>query len=191
MRHLLLLMGLYAGLGAGYAQVGEIGLSFGRNSFRNNDLGTLDGVSRYSVDGNFRFGVRLTLNTYRFFGHEIGYAYNRTSLVLDGGETSMPVHQAGYAFLAYATPEGSTIRPFVAGGGHFASFYPPGTGVYYGNGYTKFGFNYGGGIKIKVTPLFAVRFDVRDYATGKPFPLEDRSGLLHQLETSAGLSLVF
>lgn len=191
MRRWLVVFGFWAGMGIACAQVGEFGLSFGRGSFRNNDLGTSDGQSRYSIDGNFRMSIRFTLNTYRHFGHEIGYSYNRTTLKLDGGETSMPVHQAGYAFLAYATPEGSRIRPFVAGGGHFASFYPPGTGVYYGNGYTKFGFNYGGGIKARVSSMFAIRFDVRDYTTGKPFPLTDRSGLLHQLETSAGLSFVF
>lgn len=188
MRRLFLVCGFCVALGTASAQVGEIGISFGKNSFRNNDLGTLDGVNRYTIDGNFRLGVRLTLNTYRYFGHEIGYAYNRTDLT---GVGTTPVHQAGYAFLAYATPEGSRIRPFLAGGGHFATFYPPGTGVYYGNGYTKFGFNYGGGLKFRITDIFALRFDVRDYATGKPFPIEDRSGLLHMLETSAGLSFVF
>ena len=188
MRRLFLACGFCIVMGAANAQVGELGVSVGVNSFRNNDLGTLDGVSRYTIDGNFRIGVRFTLNTYRFFGHEIFYAYNSTDVTLVG---STPVHQAGYSFLAYATPEGSRIRPFAAGGGHFASFYPPGTGVYYGTGYTKFGYNYGGGLKFRITPIFALRFDVRDYATGKPFPLEDRSGLLHQLETSGGLSFIF
>ncbi len=188
MRRLFLLCGLSVMMGVAHAQVGEIGVSIGKNSFRNNDLGTLDGISRYKIDGSFRLGVRFTLNTYRFFGHEISYAYNRTNLEQVG---TTPMHQAGYAFLAYATPEGSRVRPFAAGGGHFATFHPPGTGVYYGNGYTKFGFNYGGGLKFRITPIFALRFDVRDYATGKPFPLEDRSGLLHQLETSAGLSFIF
>ena len=47
------------------------------------------------------------------------------------------------------------------------------------------------GLKFRITDIFALRLDVRDYATGKPFPLEDRSGLLHMLETSAGLSFVF
>ena len=190
MRRLCIVMGFCVGLGTASAQVGEFSLSIGKNSFRNNNLGT-DGQSNYSIDGNFRLALRFTLNTYRYFGHEIGYAYNRASLNIDGSSISMPVHQFGYAFLAYATPEGSKIRPFAAGGAHFATFYPPGTSVYYGNGYTKFGINYGGGIKVRITPMFALRFDVRDFATAKPFPFVDRSGFLHQLETSGGLSLVF
>jgi hypothetical protein len=189
-RKLLFAIALFVLAGTASAQVGEIGLSFGKSSFRNKDLGT-DGTSRYGIDGNFRLGVRLTLNSFRYFGHEFGYGYTRASLKADGSSVSMPVHQFGYSFLAYATPEGSRIRPFAAGGGGFTSFYPPGTGVYYGNGYTKFGFHYGGGIKVKLTPIFALRLDVRDYTTGKPFPFEDRSGLLHLLETSAGLSFVF
>ncbi len=191
MRIFWLLFATIAALGTASAQVGEISLSFGTNRFHNNNLGTLDGQNYYTIDGDFRMAVRLTLNTYRFFGHEIGYAYNRATLNLAGSGMGMSVHEGGYAFLAYATPEGSKIRPFAAGGGHFASFYPPGTGVYSGSGYTKFGFNYGGGIKVKVSPMFAIRLDVRDHATGKPFPLENRSGLLHMMEISAGLALVF
>jgi hypothetical protein len=189
MRSVWIVAGLCVWATAACAQVGEFGISFGAARYSNNDVGT-DGQFRYTVDGNFRLGLRLTLNTYRFFGHEIGYAYNRGSLEVAGEGSGMSIHQFGYSFLAYGTPEGSVIRPFAAGGGHFTTFYPPGTGVYTG-GYTKFGFNYGGGLKVRVTPMWGIRVDVRDYATAKPFPLTDQSGLLHQLEMSAGLSLVF
>ncbi|MCC6860818.1 MAG: porin family protein [Bryobacterales bacterium] len=189
MRRVLLVVGLCAFAAGARAQVGEFGVSVGKASYRNNDVGT-DGQFRYTVGGNFRLGLRLTLNTYRFFGHEIGYGYNRGNLEVAGEKSGMSIHQFGYSFLAYATPEGSAIRPFAAGGGHFSTFYPPGTSVYTG-GYTKFGFNYGGGLKVRITPVWALRFDVRDYATAKPFPLTDRSGMLHQLETSAGLSFIF
>ncbi|MGH9659268.1 MAG: hypothetical protein ACRD96_12045, partial [Bryobacteraceae bacterium] len=61
----------------------------------------------------------------------------------------------------------------------------------YGNGVTKFGVNYGGGIKVKVSPMFAVRFDVRDYLNPKPFDLPGKSGWLHMLEAAASWALIF
>ena len=59
----------------------------------------------------------------------------------------MPIHQGMYNFLPYATPKGSKIRPFATGGVHFSTFYPPGASVFQGNGVTKFGYNYGAGVK--------------------------------------------
>ena len=52
-------------------------------------------------------------------------------------------------------------------------------------------FNYGAGIKVQISPLFAIRADVRDYNTGKPFNFDNASGRLNQLEVSVGLSLLF
>jgi hypothetical protein len=61
-----------------------------------------------------------------------------------------------------------------------------------GGGSTKFGFNMGGGVKVRVTDIFAVRFDVRQYYNGKPFGevLQNRRGMLGQLEVSVGFGLV-
>ena len=81
----------------------------------------------------------------------------------------MPVHQVFYSFLVHATQEGSKVRPFAAGGGHFNSFFPPGTSVYYGNQITKFGYNYGGGIKVRITEVWGIRFDYRRFNTAQPF----------------------
>jgi opacity protein-like surface antigen len=183
-----------------YGQLGELSISAGRAGSRNNLLGTardLAGtVFEYKSETNFRLGFRFTFNSYRFFGHEIGYAYNRGKLTVNTtppAEVGMPVHQGIYNFLAYATPEGSPVRPFVTGGGHFATFYPPGTGVFSGNGVTKFGFNYGGGIKFRISPLLMMRLDLRDYTTAKPFgeSFPDQKGMLHMLEVSMGLGIAF
>jgi hypothetical protein len=180
---------------AAYGQLGEISLSFGNSRMRNNDLGSIPDAEGYLAETNFRFALRFTVNNYTFFGHEFGYAYNRGKLILPGqGEIGMPIHQGMYNFLVYATPEGSRIRPFAAGGGHFSTFYPPGSGVFQGNGFTKFGFNYGGGVKARVSDMFLIRLDVRDYWTGKPdfgIGINEPEGLLKQLEVSAGLAFVF
>jgi hypothetical protein len=176
------------------AQVGEISLSLGASTFRNNKLGSSsDLASTFTVKDGFRIGARLTLNTKRFIGHEFGYAYSRSKLGLlnSSDNVSMPVHQGMYNFLLYALPEGTRVRPFVTGGGHFSTFYPPGASVSYGTGTTKFGVNYGGGIKVKVSPMFAIRLDLRDYVTGKPFDLVNKKGALHQIEVSAGVGIYF
>ena len=180
-----------------FAQVGEVSVSIGATRLRNNSLGsfsdaTTGAVSTLSVDSNFRFGFRLTFNSWRFFGHEIGYAYNHGTLKEgSAGSTGMPIHQGMYNFLAYATPEGSRIRPFGTGGVHFSTFYPPGTGVFSGNGVTKFGVNFGGGVKFKLTSSFLGRIDIRDYENPKPDFGLGGSGWLHMLEVSAGFGLGF
>ncbi len=195
MKRLSCMLFLLAVSTAAFAQVGEISASFGTARARNNDLATITtstGTETVKVDTGFRFGFRFTMNSWRHFGHEFGYAYTRSHLKSPSiGDISMPVHQGMYDFLAYATPEGSKIRPFASGGVHFSAFYPPGASVYYGNGVTKFGVNYGGGIKFKVSDIFLVRMDVHDYTNPKPDLIAGTSGWMHMLEVSAGLAFAF
>jgi len=177
-----------------FGQALEAGVSGGGSLLRNNLLTTVDtGTASVpvSLKDGFRIALRLTLNTYRFFGHEGGYAYNRTKLDLGAfGEPGMAIHQGFYNFLVYATPEGTGVRPFATGGVHFNNFVPPGASVQTGGGVTKFGLNYGGGIKARISPMFLMRFDVRQYHTPKPdfFVGPEPQGWLRQLEVSAGLA---
>jgi hypothetical protein len=178
------------------AQVGEFALSGGVSRFGSTSLGTLGSPSdpKVTLSDGFRLTLRFALNPYRFFGHEFGYSYNRSHLKAGGSQPldlSVPLHQGFYDFLIYATPEGSHVRPFAAGGAQFSSFFPPGASVYYGNQVTKFGINYGGGIKFRVGSIWGVRLDVREYNTGKPFNLPNQSGRLSQLEVSGGISFNF
>jgi len=179
------------------AQVAEFSVSGGQSRLSNRAIGSLSTSTARSDElelrDGFRLGFRLTLNNWRFFGHELGYAYNRTALRVNtppAEQYGTAIHQGFYNFLVYATPEGSTVRPFAAGGGHFSNYIFPGGSVTSGGGATKFGFNYGGGIKFRVTPIFALRLDYRQYTTGKPFDFPNQSGLLRQTELSAGFALV-
>jgi len=139
----------------------------------------------------FRLGGRFNFNSGRFYGHEIGVGYNRSSLAIGPDKSGMGMIQVAYAFLLHALPEGSAVRPFVCGGGGFSSFYPPGTSVSTG-GFTKFGYNYGAGVKFKVSEKYGMRLDLRDYVTGKPFgDFADVRGRLHAIEVSAGFGIVF
>jgi hypothetical protein len=196
MRRWAAIVVFFAGTGLASAQVAEFSLSGGVSRFGNTSLGTtLDSagnISKVTINNGFRLTFRFALNTYKFMGHEFGYAYNRSGVNLGtGSSVPMSIQQGFYDFLIYATPEGTRIRPFAAGGVQFSSFFPPGASIYYGNQETKFGVNYGGGIKMRVTSIIGLRFDVRQYNSGKPFKFTGESGRMNQLEASVGASFLF
>jgi opacity protein-like surface antigen len=169
-----------------HAQVAEFGIGLGANRVGSRDIG-----SGYSLDDGWRLNFRMTINNWRFFGQEFGYAYNRTKLMFaEQDQGGMAIHQGFYNFLVYATPEGSRVRPFATGGGHFSNFVPPGASATQGQGDNKFGTNYGAGIKVRATEKFLFRVDYRQYMQGKPFDLPGASGKLKLNEMSAGISFV-
>ncbi len=180
------------------AQVAEFGVHGGATRLNDKEIGSISqqGATPGSVisqsvslDDGWRFGFRVTLNNWSFAGHEFGYGYNRTKLMI-GASTGqgMAIHQGFYNFLLYGTPEGTRVRPFVTGGGHFSNFVPPGASATQGSGDNKIGFNYGAGVKFIVKGPYMVRLDYRDYVTGKPFDLPGASGRLRLTELSVGIS---
>ena len=185
--------------GSALAQSGELWFSAGQNLISNGGLGTpqpIGGNSNdYALTDGFRFAFRFTFNQGSRFGHEVQYAYSRTQLkanLAGGAETGMAIHNGGYNFLVYGTPEGTRVRPFATGGVGFFNFVPPGASASYGGGSTKLGFSYGGGVKFKVTSMWAVRFDLRQYASPKPnFGLALTQGWIRQTEVSGGVGVVF
>jgi hypothetical protein len=141
------------------------------------------------LKSGFRINFRVTLNAHEYFGHEVGYSYNRTNIDYAGHEYGMGTHQGFYDFLAYARPEGSRVRPFLAGGAQFSNFVFPGLSVASGYGTTKFGLNYGGGIKVRTSDRFLIRMDFRQYASPKPdWFLSPPKGWLKMNEISAGFA---
>ena len=175
-----------------FSQVAELGVSAGESVLSNAKLVAADattGQPEVKLNNGFRLGFRVTLNPYRFFGHEVGYAYNRTNLNLGGTVYGMGTHQGFYDFLIYATPEGSRVRPFVAAGPQFSTFVPPGSSVTQGGGSMKFGVNYGFGAKAKVADKWLIRVDFRQYTSPKPdwFTVKPQ-GWLRINEISAGFA---
>ena len=190
----VLFLSLVCAASGAFAQVAEFSVSGGVSRFGSTSLGTLGSdltSGNINLTDGFRLAFRFTVNTKEHFGHEFGYAYNRSHLRFNNDPTQdmpMPVHQGFYDFLVYATNTEARVRPFVTGGVQFSSFFPPGSSVYYGNQVTKFGINYGGGIKAKVKGPWGVRLDLRQYNTGKPdFGFYNTSGRLMQTEISAGV----
>lgn len=185
MKVLVVALGMFCVSTAAFGQAAEFTVHGGVSRIGSKDLG-----SGYSLDDGWRAGGRVTLNSSAFFGHEFGYAYNRTTLLLGGqSQGGMAIHQGFYNFLVYAVPEGKPVRPFVTGGAHFSNFVPPGSSATQGGGSTKFGVNYGGGLKFRLGPKYLMRVDYRQYNTGKPFGLPGASGRLKQNEISVGFGI--
>jgi len=192
-----------AGAGSAWGQLFEVWFNGGQSLLSNKGLGTvnvdangvaLPGASKNDVqlEDGFRFSFRMTLNNESHFGHEVQYAYNRTKLRQPGApDQGMAIHQGGYNFLLYATNEGTRIRPFATGGVGFSNYVFPGASAASGGGYNKFGVNYGGGVKMRITSLFGARLDVRQYTTPKPLDLPLKEGWLRQTEISAGFGVLF
>jgi opacity protein-like surface antigen len=193
MKHTILPLLVLATAGALNAQVLEAGFSAGASRVSKSTIYTdtsMTPPSEIKIKDGWRFGARITLNSHRFFGHEAGYNYVRASWDYVGQNVGTAAHQGFYDFLAYFTPEGSKVRPFVAGGAQFTNFMYPGYSVSSGGGGSmKFGLNYGLGVKTRVTDQWLVRLDYRQYASPKPdFFTAAPSGWLSMHEISMGVS---
>jgi len=181
-----------------WSQALELAVGGGQSRLSKAGLGKVDAASTqqddYSLKGGFRMVMRMTFNSGDFTGHETGYAYNRTQLIANAAEgisqQGMAIHQGFYNYLLYPTREGSRIRPFVTGGVHFANYVPPGASATSGGGSTKFGVNYGAGLKVRVSEKFLIRFDVREYRNPKPFGLINANGWIRMMEYSTSLAFV-
>lgn len=198
MKRFVLLLLLASAAPSGWGQYFELWFHGGKSFMANGSLGSLfvAGGNKDDVeltDGT-RFGFRVAFNGDRLWGHELFYAYNNTNIRYNqpppAVEQSMSFHQFGYNFMLYANHEGNRFRPFATGGVQMVNYVPPGSNAFYG-GSLKFGVNYGGGLKVRVVGPWAVRLDLRQYTTPKPFDFPMKSGWLRQNEISAGIGVVF
>jgi len=182
--------------GAAFGQTGELWFSFGESILSNSGIGTANAfggnANDIKLDDGYRFGFRFGFNQGDHFGHEIQYAFNHSQFDVQGQKTGMHFHQGGYNFLYYLTSDKSRIRPFGTAGVMFDDFIPPGGGINYGS-QNKFGANFGAGVKVHVTGMWAFRVDLREYVSGKPDfgVLAGASGALWQTEASAGIGIGF
>ena len=199
MRRGIAVVVLFLALAAvGRAQVAEVAITGGWSAFTDSNVGFLglDAVSgaQVDVDNGIRIGGRLSMNRW-FLGHEISYAWQKSTLHIEGSEGSgMSIQNFYYNFVAHATPQGTAIRPFVTAGAGVSTFFPPGVSSVSGSGDNKFGYNYGGGLKFRLSEKFGLRVDVRDHVTGRPFEkfgVQTAGGKFHNVEYSAGFALLF
>jgi hypothetical protein len=194
-----------AAAGALHAQSGELWGGAGASILVNNSIGSpIPGGNSNAVklDDGFSANFRFTWNSSGNLGNEFQYVYNRsylsdsTGLLLpQPGAAGMAIHQIGYNLLYYFNPpsESEKIRPFLTGGVDVDVFSAPKMASFSG-GSPRPAFNYGGGVKYRISSLWAWRFDLRGYTGGKPDwsgVLQHQSGLLQQFEASVGLGFYF
>lgn len=177
------------------ARAAEASAFLGAAHISDKSIGALEiGDLPLALSDGFKTGGRLTLGG-GLLAHEISYGYERHDLEVNGQKDSVAtIHQLFYDLVVHILPGGSMVRPFVVGGAGIVRFVPGDSELLQlASGETKFGWNYGGGVKIKLAPMFGVRFDVRDHVTSKPnfLNLPNVSGKLHDLEISGGVSLYF
>jgi opacity protein-like surface antigen len=192
------------------AQSREVWVSSGTTNFgfpyfhANRELGSASkagGPGNTQIDNGWRIGFRIAFNSSGPFGHEFQYSYSRPKFIDNKGNVlgtvgsdKMEIHQAGYNFLYYFSPRESAVRPLATVGVHVNDFVLPGSASTSQDSDTKWGFNYGVGLKWRITPLLAVRGDLRAYESGKPNwggTFFNQGGLQHQIEASAGLGIYF
>jgi hypothetical protein len=152
-------------------------------------------------------GARLTWNTKGYYGVEAGYFRSKARIdaqIVPAGGTD-PITESGRIWInqisvngiCYFMPSGERFRPFVTAGGNVHTYSaPPLADWTLGPAPRAIGFNYGGGIKLRLFPHAQARLDVRDIFTGSPydlsFPTTSGSGGRHrQLEASMGIGLTF
>ena len=145
-----------------------------------------------NIGDGWNLGFRFAYNTNGPFGHEFQYTYNRPSTNLS--DERMKLHQFGYNFLYYFGSRESTVHPFATVGVHFADLVLPESAGAPNSTEVKPGFNYGVGLKVRLSTMFGFRADAREYEIGQPewggFVSNSR-GLLHHTEASAGIGVYF
>ncbi len=181
----------------------ELGISGGYGVLTDNTIGVISSIESAAQDeiklsNGIRIGARMAVNTRRFIGHEVSYSYQNANLSASSQESGeqeyggVRAHHTYYNLVLHGTPRGSAIRPFVTSGGGFSSFHPPGISALSGGGSTKFGYNYGGGVKLNFFK-HGIRFDWRNHVTGKPFDqlLPGIEGQMNNLEITMTFSFLF
>ena len=205
MKKLAIVLALTSFSGLAFGQAGELWFSYGESIMEHSGLGTnliFDGTPNdVKLSDGYRFSFRFGFNSGDHLGYEIQYAFNHmnldfspaaaASIGLPSGGLGMHMHQGGANVLYYMfTTDKTRIRPFVTGGVQFDNFVPPGGQSY--NGSTKFGANFGAGVKFHIKGMWAGRLDAREYVTPKPsFGFALNSGALWQTEISAGVGIGF
>ncbi len=195
MRYFAAVIGL-AFSGMAFGQTGELWFNYGRSLLSNNGIGTLSAFggspNDIKLDDGYRFSFRFGFNIGDHLGAEVQYAFNHTQLDQNGAKTAMHFHQPGFNALYYVTSDKVRIRPFATAGIIVNDFIPPGGAINYGS-QNKIGASFGGGVKVHVKGIWAVRFDVREQVSGKPDfgILAGASGPLWQTEVSGGIGIGF
>jgi hypothetical protein len=162
---------------------------------------------KVSVEGA---SLRLTWNSKGYYGHEIGYSYNRSMLNVvtrtvddDDVETvthnqrKVKVSQLTYNFLMYMMPAGERVRPYITVGATVQDYGAPSLDEWTHGSSRNYGGNFGGGIKVRLFPHTQMRLDLRQHFVGSPYDLKFADtqklsgGMMKNSSASVGFGITF
>ena len=179
----------------GSAQVAELTVAAKRSTVSDGYVGQAGLIPRrFNLEDGSGANLIFSMNGRSYFGHELTYGYERDQLTLgDSDQGNVQAHKFYYDFVVHAMKRDSRIRPFFLAGLGFSSFVPPSEAAIQASNITKFGANFGGGLKLRLLDHVGVRLDVRGLVAGKPnfFDQSGIEGNLHNVEYSVGLSWLF
>ena len=154
--------------------------------------------------------LRLTWNSKGYYGHEIGYSYNRSMLnivtrTVDDNDVETVTHnqrkvkvaQLTYNFLMYMMPAGERFRPYITVGATVQDYGAPSLDEWTHGSSRNYGGNFGAGIKVRLFPHTQMRLDLRQHYVGTPYDLTYQDsqklsgGLMKNSSASVGFGVTF
>ena len=193
------------------AQNWELGAGLGYGVYHNGSIISTGGTADAGIRNRFTVTGFVTEDLFDHFSGEIRYVYHDGDTFLQSGSVQGVVqaqsHTMTYDALIQFRPRGARIRPFV-GGGLGAKYYNttgpvplpqplPRIASLTSQSEWKPVFDFGGGVRVRITEHFTVRGDLRDYITTFPHQLFNpvanatTRGILHQITPMFGVGVNF
>lgn len=157
--------------------------------------------SRYQVGGGFTIGSELSFA--KIFGVEGSYYLGRNNIIVGFGPgaptNGIRQQRLSAALVVHAPKSIWRLRPYAAIGPEYDHLAGIGADTPSGFGYgallsssNKFGFNYGGGVDLRIARRLALRLDVRNHTFrtpgyGLPYYVYPATGFTQNLVYSLGL----
>jgi hypothetical protein len=205
-----LAVGLLAASGC-MAQYGEAGGGVGYGWYHNGSIISSGGTAGSGIRNRFTASVFLCEDLYDYFSGEVRYGYHDGDTFLQSGSAKGTVQAQSHTFtydaMFHLKPVSQKIRPFFAAGGgakYYVTTGPapnpqplPQIALLTTESQWKPVFDFGGGVRIRVTHRLGLRAEFRDYITTFPDKLfspvagATSRGIFHQFTPMFSIGYMF
>jgi len=197
--------------GACSAQNWEASAGVGYGVYHNGSIISTGGTADAGIRNRFVVSGAIAEDLFEYFSGEVRYVYHDGDTFLQSGSTKGTVqaqsHTITYDALIHFKSRDSRIRPFVAGGvgGKYYDSTGPApspqplpriAGLTRQSQWTPV-YDFGGGVRVRISQHFTVRGDLRDYLTVFPSRLfapvanATTRGIFHQVTPMFGIGAHF